>query len=68
MINVYEFIWMCCDDSMLKVRLYDVDNDEEVYAGYLNDMPVNLQTAYVASYDMPSTVGELTLNITMTED
>lgn len=65
MINVYEFIDLCIDGSMLNVELWDVDKEEQVYSGTLDDMPEEFQTAYVTSYDIPMMEGMLTLNITI---
>ena len=63
--TVLEFVNMCVDSDSLILRLWDTDTEEEVYAGYANELPFQYEDAEVESFDLPVKTGEITLNVAM---
>lgn len=61
--DVFAFLDMCIDTSLLTVTIYDVAVGENVYSGSAEEIPEEFQTAEVCSWDVPTKVGEVTLNI-----
>ena len=63
--TVLDFANMCVDSDSLILRLWDMDKEEEVYAGYANELPFQYEDAEVESFDLPVKAGEITLNVAM---
>lgn len=61
--TVREFLWLCIDDSMLTVTLYDLITNDNVYIGSAEDIPDKYIDCCVQSFDVPTKEYEITLNI-----
>lgn len=63
-ITVKDFIYMCTEPSLQKIKLYNCDINEDVWEGYADEIPQKYEYWYIGSWDSiiaPSTT--LTLNI-----
>lgn len=61
--TVYDFLDMCIDERMLRVEIYDCESDETIFDGDYDDIPSELMDEEVCSFDVPSEIGKITINI-----
>lgn len=61
--SVYEFLELCIDERMLIVEIYDTDSGETLFDGDYDDIPSELMDEEVCSFDVPSEIGKITINI-----
>lgn len=62
-ISVGNFTRLCTESRLLEVHLFDIDSGSECYSGSGEDIPANLRSLVVQSYDMPTNTGALTINV-----
>ena len=68
MMTVEDFMEYSIDMDFQTVHIYDVDKDEEVFVGTINDMPEKYLEAEVCTFDIvDETSPILTLNVEVVE-
>ena len=66
MITVYEFMTMFVEEDTQKFRLWDINKEEIIFVGTLNDLNENLYDVVVTSIDnLTENSNRITLNIEM---
>lgn len=61
--TVYDFYNMCVDSGMLNVEIWDNDESAIIYSGPCEELPMDIEDEEVSSFDIPTRVDWITLNI-----
>lgn len=61
--SVYDFLYLCVDERMLKITVYDLNTEQNVFSGDYDDIPDELMECEVMSFDCPYEPFCITLNI-----
>ena len=61
--SVYEFCNMCTDSGMLYVEIWDNEEATIIYQGPCDELPMELEDEEISSFDVPTRVDWITLNI-----
>lgn len=65
--TIYDFIYLACDSFL--VAIYDMNSGKEVFRGYSNEIPSELEDMELMSFDMPSYHDKaMVLNVETEED
>lgn len=62
-LNIYEVLDLFVDGGEQKFSIYDYGKQEEIYKGYLSDMPEHFGNATVLSIDNLENDGVITFNV-----
>ena len=65
--NVSEFVDLCCEPGLLRVRLFDIDNEHDIWVGYGDEIPEGYGYLSIGSFDSPNNTGEITINVQWSE-
>ena len=61
--SVYDFLDLCVDSSFLTVDIYDINSGKVAYSGNVDNIPDDYLYADVWSWDVPTVVDKITINI-----
>ncbi len=61
--TVYDFLYYCIDERMLKVEIYDCISGKIVFSGDYDDLPDEILEAELCTFDVPTKPETITLNV-----
>ena len=61
--TVFDFVDLCIEPSFMTVEIYSLDAGAVVWTGHGDDIPEEFLDCEVGSYDVPTKICGITLNI-----